>query len=127
MCQFTIRPLTLLIIALCFALIGGCARPLQISPLPKGIETAPLTELQGNGPVAWHPSGTLLATGTDGLGLFDINTASITTLDASKPAKLVWSPDGDRLATAWSRFPRRQMKVTHLQKCRLPVTNRSKK
>ena len=33
--------------------------------------------------------------------MFDINTASITTLDASKPAKLVWSPDGDRLATAW--------------------------
>ena len=101
MCQFTIRPLTLLIVALYFTLIGGCARPLQISPLPEGIETAPLTELRGNGPVVWHPSGTLLATGTDGLALFDITTGSITTLDASKPAKLVWSPDGDRLATAW--------------------------
>lgn len=95
------RHLALLIAVFCLAFIGGCARPLQTGPLPEGISITPLAGLRGEGPVAWHPSGSILATGSDGLTLLNLTDGRVTTLDATNPANLVWSPDGTRLAIAW--------------------------
>ena len=103
MTHFARRHLALLIAVFCLALIGGCARPLQTGPLPEGITVAPLAGLSGKGPIAWHPSGTKLATGIDGLTLLDLTNGRVTTLDPTKPANLVWSPEGTRLAIVWQQ------------------------
>ncbi len=110
MTQFCFKQLALLTAMTCLILISGCTRPLQTGPLPAGISIAPLAGLRSAGPVAWHPSGTMLASGTDGLTLLELSTGNSTNLDPAAPAMLVWSPDGDRLAIAW-----RQAESTRLE------------
>lgn len=101
MTRFSLKMHPLLFASLCIALMAGCARPMQTGPLPEGISITPLAELKGKGPIAWHPFGTMLAAGTDGLRLLDLTTGRVTLLDPTEPAALVWSPDGTELATAW--------------------------
>lgn len=86
MTQFSLKIHPLLFASLCIALMAGHVRPLQTDPLPEGVSIAPMKQLRGKGPVAWHPPGTMLAVGSDGLSLLDLATGSITTLDSTEPA-----------------------------------------
>lgn len=96
------RALVLTLTVLLAFIAAGCARLPVASPLPSWFTVAPLASIAPAAPFACNPQGEEVAFASEGLRLLAPGDDEGRELAAEAPTLLSWSPDGGRLAAAFS-------------------------